>query len=148
MVKKLIQQHNPGIVLLHETKLSSMDSVLIKSYGVLPTLIGHPWMLLILRGVFSFFGVNQTSPSMMLFKVIFLSLFRYCWLMVSLFGLWSSDNAYHADFWQELDDLAGLGGDNWVIGGNFNVIQWTWEKSHDRTISFSMRAFNHWITNY
>lgn len=43
----------------------------------------------------------------------------YSFWLFTLYG--ASNNAFHADFWQELDDLAGLGGEKWVIGGNFNV---------------------------
>lgn len=42
---------------------------------------------------------------------------------------------YHPDFWSELDDLAGLGGDSWIVGGNFNVTRRSWEKSHGHTVT-------------
>ncbi|KAA0059738.1 hypothetical protein E5676_scaffold499G00460 [Cucumis melo var. makuwa] len=36
-----------------------------------------------------------------------------------------SDGFYLTDFWHELDNLAGLGGVSWIIGGNFNVTRWS-----------------------
>lgn len=41
-----------------------------------------------------------------------------------------ADGFYLPDFWHELDDLAGLGGDSRILGGDFNVTIWSsWEKS-------------------
>lgn len=77
MVKKLIQNHNRGIVLLQETKLASVDSLLIKSIWS-STFIGWTSLDAIdSSGVFSFFGVSQIFLSMKSYKVIFPSLFTY-----------------------------------------------------------------------
>lgn len=70
------------------------------------------------------------------------------------FSFWLStvygpfDGLYHSNFWQELDDLVGLGGDSWINGGDLNITRWSWEKSHDQFIPNNMQLFNQWIANY
>lgn len=60
------------------------------------------------------------------------------------FSLWisvvygPSVHGFHEDSWKELYDLANIGRDSWIIGGEFNVTRCTWEKSHDHTISCSI----------
>ena len=44
------------------------------------------------------------------------------------FSFWCSpvygpyDDCFHLDFWNELHDVAGLGGENWIIGGDFKML--------------------------
>lgn len=146
MVKKLIQQHNPSIVFLQETKLSSVDSLLIKSIWSF-AFIG--WTSLDAIDLSGGILILWSEPDFSILKVIqghfSISIYvllanGYSFWLIAIYG--PSDNVYRADFWQELDDFAGLGGEDWANGGDFNVTWWSWEKSHDRTISSSMRAFN------
>ncbi|CAL9013315.1 unnamed protein product, partial [Prunus brigantina] len=48
-------------------------------------------------------------------------------------------------FWEELADLSGLCGDNWCLGGDFNVVRFISEKSNGGRETASMRDFNVFI---
>lgn len=105
--------------------------------------IDSSWGILILCGELDF-TVHEVIQGH------FLYLYMFFWQMVTLFGLWQF-MAHHITkqiIGENLMTWLGLGGENWVIGGEFNVSRWSWEISHDRTISSSMHTFDPWISGY
>ncbi|BFG19399.1 hypothetical protein CerSpe_056730 [Prunus speciosa] len=48
-------------------------------------------------------------------------------------------------FWEELADLYGYCGDMWCLGGDFNVVRFSVEKSNEGRVTKSMRDFNDFI---
>ncbi|TYK17414.1 hypothetical protein E5676_scaffold434G002760 [Cucumis melo var. makuwa] len=114
IVKRLIQQHNPSIVLLQETKLPDTDSFLVKSIGSF-AIIG--WSEI--DAIDTSDGlILRSAPDFTVHDVI--------------------QGLYIVSI--QLDDLAGLGGDSWIVGGNFNVTRWSWEKSHGHTLTTSGKS--------
>ena len=137
LVKRSLQQQNPSIVLLQETKLDDTDSNIIKSIWSSP-LIG--WTTLDMIDTLGGLLILWRTPDFVVLEVI-QSLYTVS-IHISLADGFSfstvhgpSDGLDHPNFWQELDDLVGLGGNSWIIGGDFNITRWSWEKSHDQSVT-------------
>lgn len=66
-----------------------------------------------------------------------------CWWLSSIYG--PCKHRDRRSFWEELADLYGLCGDNWCLGGDFNVVRFNSEKSNGGRETVSMRYFNGFI---
>lgn len=69
-------------------------------------------------------------------------------LLVDGFDLWitgvydPNSIAARKLFWMELADLEALCNPNWIIGGDFNITRWSWEKHNSTSQTRGMRCFN------
>lgn len=70
-------------------------------------------------------------------------LFGFEWMILGVYGL--SRLQHHYDFWNKLLSVKGQWGGPWVVGGDFNVIRFTHEKSQHFMITQSMSDFNSFI---
>lgn len=48
-------------------------------------------------------------------------------------------------FWPEMYDLSNLCEPNWIMGGDFNISRWSWEKSNQKPPTKGMKNFNKFI---
>lgn len=150
-MKDLLSCANPDVVILQETRLNSMNRLMVKSVWS-SRQIG--WIALdavFCGGILVMWKESsvQVFDSMVgLFSVSLACKFNgstEAWVS-GVYGPCKTPERKH--FWQELYALAGLCHDVWCLVGDFNVVRWLSERQNGTHITKNMRKFNQFVMSF
>ncbi|XP_022145142.1 uncharacterized protein LOC111014657 [Momordica charantia] len=148
-IKDTITSLCPDIVILSETKSSSINNKFIKS---LWSSISIAWASLDASGASG--GIillwDQLSTSAVevicghfSISVHFKLADNFTWWLTGVYS--PVKQKKRKLFWQELFDLNGLCGPIWLLGEDFNIYRWSHETSSANPPQTGMNKFNHFI---
>lgn len=151
IVKEVIYDICPDIVILSETRLSSINQYVVKS---LWSSISIAWAsldaidtaegIIIMWDALNLHVINAISGYFSV-SINIKHDDNYSWWCSGIYG--PVNRHKKSAFWQELYDLNGLCFPSWLIGGDFNVYRWSHETNSSNPPQRSMKNFNRFIEN-
>lgn len=151
LMKGLITSCNPDFVILTETKLEIVNRFIIKS---LWSSISIAWAFCKANGssggiiIMWDSVVHEAVEAVEGFFSLSINLKcsdGFIWWLTGIYG--PASRRRRGDFWMELNTLKTICGNNWLLGGDFNVYRWANETTSQNPSNSSMRKFNAFIDN-
>ncbi|XP_021820446.1 uncharacterized protein LOC110762145 [Prunus avium] len=151
VLKEQLTRLRPDIVILQETKKQEIDRRLVASVWcsrfrdwVFVPSTGRSGGIVIIWNT-QFVSVIDSEIAEFSVSIKIRGTSGADWWLSGIYGPCRQRD--RGRFWVELAALYGLCGENWCIGGDFNVVRFVSDKSNGGGVTSSMRTFNNFIND-